>query len=223
VIRAFIVLALTGCGRIAFDPVGRLDDATSGDARGDGELPLACGDGICNGNGGELCRSCASDCNTLTAVCGNGPCEAGESPACVADCGPSPWPWAAEGNALVTAINNARTTGFDCPGPGGVQTAPALAYDVTLEPEARLWAWEMAHHLIGLGDSCNGRSNSERFVAAGATVGWIAFADGASPAGAVSEWLANNASCPSIMNATLTVIGAGVAYDSTNGFAIFLK
>jgi hypothetical protein len=41
-VRLIVVLLLTGCGRIAFDPLGG-DGGSAGDGGGDGSVPLVCG------------------------------------------------------------------------------------------------------------------------------------------------------------------------------------
>ncbi|HEY5948855.1 MAG TPA: CAP domain-containing protein [Kofleriaceae bacterium] len=212
--RALVVTALVGCGRVGFDPVG---DALPDIAN----LPAACGDGVCAGRDGELCSTCASDCATLADVCGNGECSDGES-TCYADCGPSPWPWQTDSAAMLTAINQARANGTICPGSTATQTAPALAYDPALEPAAREWAWEAAHEDWAASDSCNGRAGVDRVVAAGATSAWKAFGS-ASGTDAIAALLAFQPACDEMMKASNTQFAAAAAYDLITAHAIMLR
>ena len=175
--RAWVVIALAGCGRLGFDPTadGAADTTT---------LPAVCGDGVCDGVGGELCSSC-SDCATAAAVCGNGECNGGEDGSCYADCGPTPWPWTVDAMQMFATINQARVQGFMCPGAPTAVTAPALTFDTGLEVGAREWAWEAAHEDWAPADACNGRLASDRVTAAGASSGWKSFGGTTGSAGAM--------------------------------------
>src|SRR5512146_1435669 len=89
---ALVVVAF-GCGRIGFDPAGGQSGGDGGNrppacvadgfcapgcGAADPDCPTACGDGICVGNAGELCTTCAAGCRTTANVCGNGTCGPGE-------------------------------------------------------------------------------------------------------------------------------------------------
>jgi len=214
-VRALVVIALVGCGRVAFDPIvdGAADTAT---------LPAVCGDGVCEGGAGELCSTC-SDCATAALVCGNGECTAGEDGAsCYADCGPSPWPWTDDAAQMLATINQARTQGTMCPGGGMTLTAPALTYDTALEVVAREWAWEAAHENWGPPDSCNGRLASDRLGTVGASSGWKSFGGTTGPEGAAAL-IAFMPACNQIMNPSNTLLGAAAAYDVINAHAIMLR
>src|SRR5690242_7264079 len=58
-----------------------VDDGSAEDAAmtssPDAPSPMnpTCGDGVCAGNSGELCSTCATDCAKQTVTCGNGQCE----------------------------------------------------------------------------------------------------------------------------------------------------
>lgn len=213
---------LASCGRIDF---ARVDGEVPPppDARPDA-APAVCGDGICAGESGELCATCA-DCKTLSQVCGNGACEAGEA-SCYADCGPLPWPsaWQTEAMDMLAALNQARMNGVMCPGSGMVTTAPPLAYDTTIEPMAREWAWEAAHENWIPADSCNGRSALDRIIAAGLGSGsaWKVF-DAASPADAINMLLVDTTACPNVMTPSVTKLGAAAAHDLITSHGVALR
>ncbi|HEY5925553.1 MAG TPA: hypothetical protein VIV11_27900 [Kofleriaceae bacterium] len=212
--RALLVIALAGCGRVGFD--------VGGDAGADAFTGgVFCGDLACAVNAGESCTTCA-DCATLADICGNGACSSPEVGSCYADCGPIPWPWQSEATTLVSAVNIARVNGATCPGGGGVQMAPALTYDAALEPTAREWAWETAHLGWVISDGCNGRTATDRVTDAGASSGWKVYG-ATSPMMALSFLLADMASCNAIMNATNTMAGAAGAHDVMDAYAIFLR
>jgi uncharacterized protein YkwD len=218
---ALVFVLLASCGRVDF---ATIDAATvPADARPDA-APAVCGDNVCSGDQGELCATC-TDCKTLSQVCGNGACEAGED-SCYADCGPLPWPstWQTEATDMLAALNQARTTGVMCPGSGTVTTAPPLTYDPTIEPTAREWAWEAAHENWIPADSCNGRTALDRITAAGLGTGsaWKVF-DSASPTDAINMLLAYNVSCPNLMTPSVTKFAAAAAHDLITSHAVALR
>lgn len=213
------------CGRVGFDRdvAGTTggDSAVPDDSVAD-VAPMVCGDGICVGNLGELCATCPSDCNTReVTVCGNGQCDPPEdSNSCYADCGPTPWTWTAEEDDLTARINTARTGGTDCPGGGGATTAPALTASTSLTLGAREWAWESTYHAWDTDAACNGRTYVERVEMAGATQPhalWIHFGS-ATPAGAMTSFLSDQATCESIMNTVYTQLGVGIAFVNARRF-----
>lgn len=209
-----VVIALSGCGRLEFDA------SQPRDAQPDSG-PAVCGNGVCEGNGGELCSSC-DDCVTLSQVCGNGACDPGEDGTnCYADCGPSPWPWA-EGAAMMAALNAARTMGRQCPGTTMVVTAPAVTYDMTLLPMAQEYAWEAAHENWTLLNACNGRIASERFAAGGASTGWKAFGATDGP-NAIAMLLAFGPGCQALMNPANTMFAGTGAYDVITAHAVMMR
>lgn len=181
----------------------------------DPDCTTTCGDGVCVGNAGELCTTCAADCNTRsTTVCGNGQCDPGEdSDVCYADCGPTPWPWIVAENDMDAVVNDARTNGFDCPGGGGATTAAPLTRITSLDLGAREWAWEISFAKLTGTASCNGRTLADRLSGAGNMGGgaaWIANGHATSSA-ALADLLAAQASCDSIMSTSYTRLGVGVA------------
>ena len=213
--RALAVITLLGCGRVGFDP---RSDATDIGV----DTPAAvCGDQVCSGGAGELCSAC-SDCATLAQVCGNGACDPGESPGCYADCGPTPWTWTSDANALLAAVNQARTNGTMCPGGGGMQIRPALVYDTSLEPFAREVAWETAHESWTNNVGCNGRSFSDQLTMLGAAALWKVYG-AATPGDAIGFLLGMMGSCNSIMAAGITQLGGAGAYDALNAHTIVLR
>ena len=206
-VRLVCVCLLFGCGRIRFDIPGG-DGSTADD---DGQSMVTCGDGTCSGYDGELCVTCMADCRTLAPVCGNGACDAGESPDCYADCGPSPWVWTADEQALLTMINDARVNGTSCP-TGGPITSPPLTSNTTLELAAREWAWERVHQeWTGPGGGCNGRSVSDRIIAVNGRAAWIF--DAATVTDTMMFILASDMACPSVLSSANTEIGVGRADD----------
>jgi hypothetical protein len=215
--EAWVLVAMlsAACGRVAFEP--NIIDA---DAVPD-SLPALCGDGVCVGQSGELCVNCTADCATLAKVCGNGVCEPDEQPACVADCGPAPWPWGAEANEIIASVNAARQMGVTCASGGG-QVVGVLAYDATLEAGAREFAWEAAHQNWAATDGCNGRTGFDRLAAYGASSVWKTF-DASSSNDAVAQLLAFDPACPELMRASNTRIGAAAAHDLITSHAIMLR
>jgi hypothetical protein len=211
-----VAMLAPACGRVGFEP-----RAVDLDAAPD-SLPAVCGDGLCAGQSVELCVSCAADCATLAKVCGNGACEPDEQLTCIADCGPSPWPWGAEADEVIAAVNNARQMGVTCPSGGGGQVVDLLAYDATLEAGAREFSWEAAHQEWAATDGCNGRTGVERLAAYGASSGWKTF-DASSSSDAVATLLAFAPACPELMRASNTMIGAAAAHDVITSHAIMLR
>ena len=203
--RAAVLVALAACGRVDFERRTTLD-AMPG--------PPICGDGVCGGNAGELCSGCATDCSTRDVVCGNGECQAGESPDCYADCGPSPWPWLAEEQALTDEINRRRTTGARCPGDVADRILPAYAIDLSVQQGPREAAWEIAHHqyFFNNGDACNGRTFGERVVAYGYDGQTTQRLD-TSAVVAVASWIADPVLCELVLSATYTAMAPAYASD----------
>lgn len=212
------VVALVGCGRLGFDPLAG-GDARFVDVASD--VAAVCGDDVCEGNGGELCTTCA-ECATLAPVCGNGACDPGEVFNCYADCGPSPWTWPADTADLMAAINQARTGGTMCPGGGATQTAAALVYEPALEPFARELAWETAHTNWLGSVGCNGRSYADQRAMLGASAYWKVF-NASSAQGAIAYLLGSAGSCNSIMDVAATQLGAAGAHDVIDAHVIVLR
>lgn len=94
-------------GWVYIEPItilGNEEDIPHGDETG----CAGCGDGVCNGDLGENCYTCASDCGQC---CGNGACDAvfGETcSTCTADCGPCP---PVCGNGVVETGEQCETSG----------------------------------------------------------------------------------------------------------------
>ncbi len=213
---ALLWLVMAGCGRIDF--AARPDSTI--DTSADSHVAV-CGDGVCDGQLGELCSTC-SDCKTLSVVCGNGACEAGEDGTCYVDCGPSPWPWQAEADQMLTALNQARATGVTCPGATSAITAPALVYDAVIEPTAREWAWEAAHETWYPADACNGRTAFDRVTAAGLASAWKVFGS-TSPADAINMLLADASACPNVMSSSVTEFAGAAAHDAITSHAVVFR
>jgi uncharacterized protein YkwD len=189
----------------------------------DPDCVTTCGDNRCVGNAGELCTTCAADCVSTAAVCGNAQCQTGESPDCYADCGPVPWTWSAEEQQLITLINNARTTGFACPGAGSV-TRPAYTIDPTMQAGAREWAWEMSHHdYFGTtADGCNGRTYAQRKLDGNFT-GYTRSRGYPTVQDAFDNWMTSASQCPIVMSATATKMNASVAFDTAKSYVMLLR
>lgn len=189
----------------------------------DPDCTTTCGDGRCVGNAGELCSSCMADCATTNPVCGNGACDPGESPDCFADCGPTPWTWAAEEQQLMALIQNARTQGFACPSATSV-TRPAFTWSSALLPPAREWVWEMSHHNYFGGTnntSCNGRTTTQREQAGGFT-GYVRSSGPADVQTAFNNWMTSATQCPIVMG-TATMAALAVSYDTRRSYILVLK
>ena len=154
---------------------------------------------------------------------GSGP-DARSSPSwaaagCYADCGPTPWPWTTDESSLLMMINAVRTGGFLCPGAGAGTTAPALAIDPALLPDAREWAWEIAHQGYNLanGNRCNGRTRASVEASGNFTADLRAFGAGGTPASAVASWQAVAGACTTVlMNPVLSVANVAVAHDPSS-------
>ncbi len=231
VTRLFVLIGLvvTGCGRLAFE-TGDASACVAGDevcpfgcVGTDPDCVTSCGDGRCIGNGGELCSACPVDCATLEPVCGNGACDPGEPAAgCIADCGPAPWPWVADEEQLVALIDQTRTAGFTCA--TMPETQPALALDAMLEPGAREWAWELAHHRYfdAAGGACNGRTVADRQAAGGFT-GYVTAAGYTTARDALTAWLASPTQCAILMSPVPTQVFVAVARDATVGYVVVLR
>lgn len=234
-----LVVVVAGCGRVGFDGIDASSDAASLPDAGlcvagddlclpsclttDPDCVTTCGDGRCIGNAGELCGSCMADCATLAIVCGNAECQAGEDgTTCYADCGPPSWPWETEEAALRAEINLARTSGTMCPGDGAPRFASVLAVDTTMQPGAREYAWEIAHHEIHTNMACNGRSFVERQATYGGS-GGLSHSTAVSAAAAVASWRATAALCPVLMNTARTQLAVGVALDAQPGWVMWLQ
>jgi hypothetical protein len=190
----------------------------------DPDCITTCGDGRCVGNVGELCGTCASDCN-IPVGCGNGACEPGESPDCFADCGPVPWQWDDLAQDLLTRVNAARTGGTMCPGTTMSVTVPALVLHAPFDPIVREWAWEIAHAGVFNtgGASCNGRTPfGDRNVLEDFD-SFIQSRNHDSVQIAVDSWLASASLCAAVMSPLRTKAGIAVALDTTEGYVIVFK
>jgi hypothetical protein len=164
-----------------------------------------------------------ADCATLAVVCGNAECQPGEDgTTCYADCGPPTWAWDAEEAALRSAINAARTGGTMCPGDGSPRFALALAVDTTMQPGAREYAWEIAHHKVHMDMACNGRTFAERQATYSAN-GGLSHSSAASAAAAVASWSATSTLCPVLMLTGRTQLAVGVAIDAQPGWVMWIK
>jgi uncharacterized protein YkwD len=181
----------------------------------------ACGDGYCVANAGELCGNCPADCATTTPVCGNAACEPGEAPDCYADCGPTPWTWQSDENALLALVNDARTSGVACPEQKGV-VRPALALSDNLRFAAREWAWEIAHHDHFSANACNGRTYNERRTAGGFN-SYTITQNGASVQSVFDSWMTNKPVCEMLMSPSHTIAAIGIAIDTKTGYVVVLK
>jgi hypothetical protein len=188
----------------------------------DPDCTTTCGDGKCVGNAGEFCGNCAMDCATTNVVCGNGQCQAGESPDCYADCGPAPWTWSAEEMQLTALVQNARTSGFTCPG-GSAVTRPAYQIVAGLQPAAREWVWEMSHQsFFGMNNvSCNGRTLSQREMDGGFG-GYVRSTGYATVQDAFNSWMSSTSLCPIVMS-TATQASVAVALDATKAYIMVIK
>lgn len=212
--RAAVLVALAACGRVDFEA------RTMPDAMPDAGPPI-CGDGVCGGTAGELCSACSADCSARAIVCGNAECQAGESPGCYADCGPSPWSWLAEEQALVNEINRVRTTGAMCPGELIARNLAAYAVDLSFQQGPREAAWEIAHHnyFFNNGDSCNGRSFGERVTAYGYDGQTTQRLD-TSAVDAVASWISDPGLCELVLSPTYTAIAPAYADDVTHAWIV---
>ena len=247
------MLAVVGaCGRVGFQPIGSAPDA-SGDAStdaapdgpdastvcagGDGvcresclasdpDCATTCGDGRCVGNAGELCANCAADCATTSPVSGNGACDPGEdSDICFADCGPTPWPWTSDEAALLAAVNSARTAGVMCPGTGAPTTAPpALTELVTLQPNVRERAWEIAFQgfIAPDGHACNGRTLAQLLGGDGARAE-LGVQNAVTASAAVQAWATDGNLCPLLVSTSYTQFEAGVGHATSDGWVVQMK
>ncbi len=188
----------------------------------DPDCTTTCGDNRCVGNAGELCgTTCPADCASTANICGNAMCQAGESPDCFADCGPTPWTWMAEEQQLLTLVNNARTNGTACPGMGSV-VRPALVVDPTLSNAAREWAWEIAHHdYYQAGAGCSGRTIAQRKID-GNFGGWQLGYGHATVQAAFNSWMASASSCPIVMTANSTRMSVSVAFATQKAYVMVI-
>jgi len=192
----------------------------------DSDCITTCGDTRCVGNSGELCGNCMTDCAIPTG-CGNGACEIGveDGTTCPADCGPMPWSWTADEQALETEINNRRVGGVTCPGDGSPRFASALAVGpALLRLGAREYAWEIAHHQYYPGNSiaCNGRTFAQRQTPFGGNGG--ASYNGLATTtvtAVVNSWAANMNLCPVLMATNRTQFGVAVAHDAGHAFVMW--
>ena len=223
-----------GCGRIGFGTVGG-DDSAVPDATtacvADGFCPpscigsdpdcaTTCGDGICVGNAGELCTTCAADCRTTMDVCGNGTCGASETGVtCYSDCGPSPWTWSQDEADLLAAINQARTEGTSCGGMPAT-TAPALTIDAALARAARDVTWEQAHLRIITFNRCDGQSMTMFLSTVNARSTKISSGETTTQQ-RITDLMAS--SCMTVMDPTLARVGIGVADDLASVYAVLLR
>jgi hypothetical protein len=188
----------------------------------DPDCATTCGDGRCDGNAGELCGACPADCATVDPVCGNGACELDElDGGCVADCGPVPWPWTTEEDELVALVNDVRVAGYTCTTTPAMSAA--LVVDPALEPAAREWAWELAHHRFfePAGGACNGRTAADREVAGGFT-GYLTATGYPRARDVLTAWLADPNQCAILMSAVPTHAFAAIAHDADAGYVLVL-
>ena len=151
----------------------------------------------------QTCENCPADCATTTAVCGNGECEAGEETTCFNDCGPDPWTWLADEQAMLTEANNARVNGIPCPGHGvAAHRASRSRSTIRSRRRTREWAWEIRpRRLLHVGDAqaCNGRTFAQRSAQGGYITALSAFGF-ASGTAAAQFFETDMASCPTLMD-----------------------
>jgi uncharacterized protein YkwD len=240
------VLGVAGlaCGRIDYVPQRVVDasssidgsapidappgDATAADASpldaspADGprtDAPASCGDAVCDGPTIENCQICAADCSTLSAVCGNGLCDSGEtSTSCFDDCGPTPWTpaWTTVEAEMLDEINAHRAAGTRCPGDSGARAPlPALTPHPDLQAIARNTAWDFSHHSYSGGPRCSDLDAFALLESQGHT-GYrgATYAVSSSATGAVDAWMADAGLCGVLMGEFHTLIGVGFADDA---------
>ena len=218
---AAAIVVLAACGRLGFDPA-RVDDGGHGSDVGGGEMtPAVCGDGVCEGTAGESCASCAVDCKSQAAVCGNAACDPGEDGAsCYVDCGPLPWTWATDETDLVAAINSARTMGFTCNG-AAVPPTNALTVDAGLQAAARDLAWEEAQFGTVGSRRCDGESIVTFLAMAKANTQRLA--DGrTTTADRIDTWIGDPSACAQLAGAA-TVVGVAVAIALNNTYVVLMR
>lgn len=211
---AFAAL-LFGCGRLNFNEQVT-SDADVDSPLADAATIAVCGNGICEGELGELCGMCSGDCAVKTVVCGNGECQTGEDGTnCFADCGPVPWPWTQEEMDLLNAVNAVRTGGVTCPGDTMPRTAAAYTATTSMTIGTREMAWELVHHMFssGNGTSCNGRTFSQREQPYGGSGGLTVYGNVADAATVVDVWKTDSTLCPILMTAK-TQASTAVAHDN---------
>ncbi len=224
-IAGAFALVIMGCGRFDFavhGDGGDSNEAPSGsDALAIDVFATVCGDGVCDGLHGELCGTCAADCDQPN-VCGNGQCDNGETSAtCETDCGPSPWSW--DDSQLIEAVNAARVGGVMCPGTGSVTTAPALTLDSSGTAQAHQLAWSLAHeHYTPVPPTlttCEGETIDQVLSAAGFTQAFVSV-NYTSIADMIAGNEADPTTCPTLMSTTVTEIAAGFAFDFTSSYVV---
>lgn len=193
-----------GCGDLAC-----ADDEACGSCPVDcGPCPPSCdGDGLCEVASGESCPACKSDCDTTLVTCGNGRCQAGESPqSCMADCGPPVWPsaWTQQEELLLLAVNLERAAGTDC-GSTAFSPAAPLQFEAALMVPARLHSWDQSLSDYFGHDSCDGRQLQDRAATAQAeALGW----GWPTAQSVVAAWM-SGPECASLMAPGYTRAGAG--------------
>jgi hypothetical protein len=189
----------------------------------DPDCTTTCGDGVCIGNAGELCSTCTADCMTTAPVCGNGTCDPGEAAAaCVADCGPMPWPWTQEEADLLVQVNAMRTAGFMCP--GGMRPAqPAWTPGPWLD-DARDWVWEYAHHdfMLPTLDTCRGVTRSQLSMA-GNNYSVLFAGNAVFVADAINVWQNDGSFCDAIMNPMWTQAVVAAGHDVKHGYFMIFR
>ena len=229
--RFGLLLVLAACGRIGFSDRGARDadvdaEDAAPDAAPDAPMFVGCGDGVCMGNGGESCTSCASDCMTTTAVCGNGVCDPGEdSASCMPDCGPTPWPFAQLETDFLTEVNIQRQAGTACPGAMSGTVVAAFSVNPSDPAPARHNAWEIAHdnNSLATTKTCSGAEMAATFVnPAGYSVAIWGWNYGSGKAAADGLVAAAN-TCPILMDGSRTVAMVGAATDIAAGWVIYMK
>jgi hypothetical protein len=134
------------------------------------------------------------------------------------------WMWDADEQALITLVNNVRTTGHQCPNDTMPVTRPAFIIDNSMQAIGREWTWEIAHQnvFISGGASCNGRTLAQREAAGGNFTQFIQSRGGASPQAVFDSWMASASICPIVMG-TNTKLSLSVAYDKARGYVFLSK
>jgi uncharacterized protein YkwD len=222
-VKLALIVVLTACGRVGFDPGAIGDGGHHGSDSGGNEMvtPAVCGDGICEGAAGESCASCATDCKSQTPVCGNAACDPGEDgTSCYVDCGPVPWTWSADETDLLAAINSARTSGFPCNGTT-VPPTNALTLDADLQAAARDLAWEEAQFGTVGQRRCDGESIGTFLTMANASSQRLG--DGqTTTTDRMNVWIGDPAAC-SQLGGMFTVAGVAVAVATNNTYVVLMR
>jgi hypothetical protein len=91
-----------------------------------------------------------------------------------------------------------------------------------MQPGAREYAWEIAHHEFHMNSACNGRTFAERQATYGGNAG-LSHSLATTAAQAVASWSASSTLCPVLMLTTRTELAVGVALDAQPGWVMWLK